>query len=36
MTVGGEGVLSTIPQPLNAGEREEERRSADVLRESSR
>jgi L-lactate dehydrogenase len=32
--VGGEGVLATIPPPLDAGEREGLRRSASILREA--
>jgi hypothetical protein len=32
--VGGEGVLTTIPLPLDAGEGEGLRRSAGILREA--
>jgi L-lactate dehydrogenase len=32
--VGGEGVLTTVPQPLDAEEREGLRRSAGILREA--
>jgi L-lactate dehydrogenase len=32
--VGGEGVLTTVPQPLDAKEREGLRRSAGILREA--